>query len=136
MSESCDTNPLGLLVALADRLRSLFDQAAADVGLTSAQAQVLVRIEQPVRLNELAQQQSCDPSTITTMVQRLERDGLLQRTVDPADARARLVQPTAKGRRLRARFLASVGDGSSIIDELPAAQRAALAGLFAAKRRS
>lgn len=134
MAESCETNPLGLLVALASRLQGLFDQAAADVGLTPAQAQALMRIESPVRLNELAQQQACDPSSITTMVQRLERDGLLQRTVDPLDARARLVQLTSRGRKVRQRFLSIVGDGSAVIDALPDEQRAALAGLFSGPR--
>jgi DNA-binding MarR family transcriptional regulator len=133
MSDACESNPLALLVALASRLQGLFDQAAADVGLTPAQAQALVRIEAPSRLNELAQQQACDPSTITTMVQRLERDGLLQRTVDPLDARARLVQLTPRGRKVRQRFLSIVGDGSAVIDALPDEQRAALAGLFAAE---
>jgi DNA-binding MarR family transcriptional regulator len=133
MSEACETNPLTLLVALADRLRARFEAAADEVGLTPAQAQVLVRIDAPRRLSELAHQQACDPSSITTMVQRLEREGLLKRSVDPADARARLVQPTAKGRRLRDRFLELVGDGSAIIDALPDEQRAALAGLFAAR---
>lgn len=131
MSDSCDQNPLGLLVGLADRLKLLFDEAATAIGLTSAQAHVLVRIETPIRLSDLAQQQACDPSTITSMVQRLEREGLLKRTVDPADGRARLVQLTAKGRKLRERFLTTVGDGSAVIDALPDDQRAALAGLFA-----
>jgi DNA-binding MarR family transcriptional regulator len=136
MSDSCDDNPLALLIALADRLRSVFEQAAADVGLTAAQAHALLRIEGPMRLNELAHQQGCDPSTTTSMVQRLERAGLLKRTVDPSDARARLVQPTAKGRMLRGRFLATIGDGSTVLDALSDAERSALAGLFIAKRTS
>lgn len=133
VSEACESNPLALLMAVADRLRTRFEDAAAAAGLTPAQAQVLARLEAPMRLSELAQAQSCDPSSVTTMVQRLERDGLLRRTVDPDDRRARLVQPTAKGRRLRTRFLASVGDGSAIVDTLSDEQRAALAGLFAAR---
>jgi DNA-binding MarR family transcriptional regulator len=134
MSDECALNPLALIMVLAERLQADFEAAAAQVGLTPAQVKVLVRIDQPRRLSDLAQQQSCDPSSMTTMVQRLERDGLLVRTIDPLDARARLVQPTAKGRKLRTRFLELVGDGSRIIDALPDAQRAALAGLFAARR--
>ena len=136
MSDECALNPLALIMVLAERLQADFEAAAAQVGLTPAQVKVLVRIDQPRRLSDLAQQQSCDPSSMTTMVQRLERDGLLVRTIDPLDARARLVQPTAKGRKLRTRFLELVGDGSRIIDALPDEQRAALAGLFAARRVS
>ena len=136
MTDACEQNPLALLVALADRLRARFEAAAGAVGLTPAQAQVLVRVEGPRRLSELAQQQACDPSSITTMAQRLEREGLLRRSVDPDDGRARLVRLSPKGQRLRARFLEIVGDGSAVIDELPTEQRAALAGLFAARQTS
>jgi MarR family transcriptional regulator, organic hydroperoxide resistance regulator len=130
---ACESDPLALLVALADRLQAAFEHAATEVGLTKGQAQLLVQIERPVRISDLAQRQACDPSTITSMIQRLERDGLVTRSVDPIDGRARLVATTAKGRRLRTRFLTTVGDGSHIIDTLPLEDRAALAGLFCPK---
>ncbi len=41
------------------------------------------------------------------MTQRLERDGLVRRVVDADDARARLVELTAKGERTRSRIVRS-----------------------------
>lgn len=130
MASDCDENPFAMLIGLADRLTSFFDQCATAVGLTSAQAQALMRIEEPTRMGDLAQQQTCDPSTVTAMVQRLERDGFVVRVIDPHDARARLVQLSPKGRRARARLATMVGDAGSVIDDLPAEHRTALAALF------
>lgn len=127
---SCEGNPIAILIALADRLRNLFDQAAADAGLTAGQAHLLMRLESPTRMGDLAHQQTCDPSSVTAMVRRLERDGFVERTVDPTDARARIVRLTAKGRRVRNHFVDSVGDGSGALDTLSPVERAALAGLF------
>jgi MarR family transcriptional regulator, organic hydroperoxide resistance regulator len=133
MAASCDDNPLALLMGLADRLRLHFEAAATSLGLTPAQAQLLARLDGEVRMGDLASQSTCDPSSVTTMVKRLERDGLVQRIVDPNDARARLVRLTSKGSRLRNRFLHLVGDGASVLDALPDEHRAALARLFASR---
>lgn len=130
MSSACESNPIAIVMALADELRRLMESAAADAGLTSGQAQVLLMLEEPQRMGNLAERQTCDPSSVTAMVSRLERDGLVQRAVDPADARARVVRLTAKGRRVRERFTASVGDGSTAIAALSDDQRAALVALF------
>ena len=133
MSASCANNPLAMLVALADQLRLRFEDSAAAVGLTPAQAEILTRIEDDTRMGDLAQKKLCDPSSVTTMVRRLERDGVVIRAVDPHDARARIVRLTAKGRRVRQQFLHLVGSGDSIIDALSDEQRASLAGLFAGR---
>lgn len=131
MSASCENSPLAMLVTLADQLRLRFEEAAASVGLTAAQAEIITKIEGETRMGDLAQQKVCDPSSVTTMVRRLERDGVVVRTVDPHDARARLVRLTPNGNRIRKRFLELVGDGAAVIDALSDEQRAALAGLFA-----
>ena len=99
MSEECSNNPVALLVALADRLRTFFDECAVQVGLTPAQGHALMAIEGPTRMGDLAAQQTCDPSSVTSMIGRLERDGFVQRVVDPHDARARLVQLSRKAVR-------------------------------------
>lgn len=121
-------------MGVAGRLRGLFERVAGEVGLTPAQAQMLAQLETPMRMGDIAQQQTCDPSSVTAMMQRLERDGLVQRVVDPSDARARLVELTPKGRRLRTQFLAKVGDGAEVLNAVPDDQREALAALFSAPR--
>jgi DNA-binding MarR family transcriptional regulator len=134
VSSSCQESPLALLMQVADRLRQIFVESAAAVGLTESQAHIIAQLEEPVRMGSIAQMQTCDPSSVTTMMHRLERDGFVKRIVDSNDARARLVQLTAKGRRARAKFFELVGDGASVLDSLTDEQRLALAQLFALDR--
>lgn len=53
-----------------------------------------------IRQNELAEELFTDPNTVTAMVARLEKRGLIRREVCPEDGRARLVSLTPAGRRL------------------------------------
>lgn len=103
-----------LILGLAERLRAHLDLVADAVGPTAQQAELLMRIDAPTRMSDLADQRVCDPSSITGLVQRLERDGFVSRTVDPRDGRVRIVRLTPKGRRARLRFQDSVGDGSAV----------------------
>jgi DNA-binding MarR family transcriptional regulator len=105
MSESCESNPSALILVLADQLRNHLEQATRRVGLTVQQAELLMQIDGPRRMSELAKVQLCDPSSITSLVARLERDGLVRRKVDPDDGRVRLVVLTAAGRRARESFV-------------------------------
>jgi DNA-binding MarR family transcriptional regulator len=77
---------------------------------------------EPVRVTELATALALDNSTTSRHVNRLERLGLVVRTVDPEDARASLLASTAAGRETRdalnrawdqiiAEQLALAGDG-------------------------
>lgn len=132
MTSSCDSNPFALLIGLAERLRVFFDACAAEVGLTAPQAQVLLHLDEPRRITELASANSCDPSSASTMIQRLERDGLVVRVVDPADARARLVELSPAGRRARQRLQDLVAGADEVVAGLPEEQRSALAAMFAA----
>ncbi len=132
VSSSCEQSPFALLIGLADRLRVFFDECAAKVGLTPAQAQVLMQLEAPQRITELASTHACDPSSASTMIQRLERDGLVRRVVDPSDARARLVELSPKGVDARAQLAELVAGADEVVAGLPAEQRAALATMFSA----
>lgn len=59
-------------------------------------------------MGALASEWSCDASTATWIVDRLEQRGLAQRRPHPTDRRARLVVLTPKGARLRAKNLAQM----------------------------
>jgi DNA-binding MarR family transcriptional regulator len=50
-------------------------------------------------MRSLAEEWQCDASNATLIVDRLERSGLAERRSMAGDARVRLVQLTAKGRR-------------------------------------
>ena len=91
----------------------------ADLGMPYAQARVLALVDDlgPARVTALAAADECSQPSMTAQVHRLEADGLVARTPDPADARAALVELTADGaaalarlRRARGAALAPVLD--------------------------
>jgi MarR family transcriptional regulator, transcriptional regulator for hemolysin len=57
-----------------------------------------------IRQNELAEELFTDPNTVTAMVVRLEKRGLIRREVCSEDGRARRVSLTPAGRRLVGRL--------------------------------
>ncbi len=61
-----------------------------------------------LRLNELANNTGLGPSTITSLIDRMERDGLLRRQNDPFDRRAKLVCLTDSGRELKQSVLNAI----------------------------
>jgi DNA-binding MarR family transcriptional regulator len=71
-----------------------------------AQARVLALVEElgPARVTTLADADDCSQPSMTVQVQRLEADGLVTRTPDPADARASLVGLTTDGAAALARL--------------------------------
>lgn len=76
-------------------------QTAGYQDLTLAQARIAARIgPNGTRLSDLAEQAQVAKQTATALVDRLEAAGYVERVVDPADGRARLVRISAKGRKL------------------------------------
>ena len=51
-------------------------------------------------MGSVAEVLSCDASTLTGIADRLEERGLIQRQLDPADRRVKLLALTATGREL------------------------------------
>jgi len=126
VSDACANDPVGLILTLADQLHHQLEHVTRRIGLTAPQAKLLVHLDEPCRMSDLAGQQSCDPSSITSLVDRLERDGLVKRVADPDDGRVRLVTLTAAGRRMRQRFLDEVSTMPDPFASLTADQRSAL----------
>jgi len=56
--------------------------------------------EDEIRVIHLARRAGLEPSTMTGLLDRMERDGLIVRKADPVDRRALLIQLTSEGRRL------------------------------------
>lgn len=54
----------------------------------------------PVTMSALAQAEQVRPPTISKLVRDLEREGLVERTVDPADGRIQRITATIKGKKL------------------------------------
>lgn len=89
------------LSVLFGRARSFSLQVAAAVhpGLDTASYALLVHLYEtgPVRAAEIVERTGLDKSTVSRQIARLEELGLLERAVDSADGRARIVQLTAIG---------------------------------------
>lgn len=91
-----------LIWALDHGLQSLSKRMQATLGLTGPQ-RVALRVlgrGPGVSAGALARTLRLHPSTVTGILQRLERRGLVRRTADPADRRRSRLELTARGRRL------------------------------------
>lgn len=89
------------LSVLFGRARSVSLQLAAEVhpGLDAASYALLLHLFDtgPVRAAEIVERTGLDKSTVSRQIARLEELALLERAVDLADGRARIVQLTATG---------------------------------------
>ena len=85
---------------LSRRLRPTAAGAAA--GLTPTRISVLFTISRlgPIRLSELADEESLNPTMLSRVIADFAESGLVTRVSDPDDRRAALVQATAAGRKL------------------------------------
>jgi DNA-binding MarR family transcriptional regulator len=94
----------GLLVQLS-RLRPMRDpvaSAVADLDLTPAQVHLVLWLghDGPLTMGDLARRVAVTEKTITGVVDRLERDLLVQRERDPVDRRVVHVRLGPRGQRL------------------------------------
>jgi DNA-binding MarR family transcriptional regulator len=96
---------LGLL-AIAERLRQHWAAHAAAAGLSTAQVRALLTLVpgEAAPMRDLAARLDYDTSNLSTLVDRLERRGTVERRSDPNDRRVKALLLTAEGERLRARF--------------------------------
>ena len=78
--------------------RHLFDRA--DLSPTASEVLYRLHVEGPVRLTALASSTAISQPSMTQLIQRLERRGLVARSADPADRRAALVEISDGGRSL------------------------------------
>ncbi|MFI4978764.1 MAG: MarR family winged helix-turn-helix transcriptional regulator [Nevskiales bacterium] len=88
----------GFLLKDVSRLSGLnFEREAVGLNLTLAQCKVLIYLQQNEGISQvrLAELTDTDPMTLVRNLDRLERDGLIERRQDPADRRARRLFMTA-----------------------------------------
>lgn len=90
----------------------------------------------PTRLTDLAVREGVSQPSMTALVSRLAKQGLVSRGTDASDGRIVLVAITDAGREvLRRRAASRVAFVTSLIDALDPADRAALAQAVPALRR-
>jgi DNA-binding MarR family transcriptional regulator len=118
------------LIHAAHHIERQFEEALAPLDLSNpkfAALSVIIAEGQPISLRELAAKLSCVRSNITQLVDRLEKQGLVKRTDDPADRRGVLAEVTPSGRaRYQAGLKAVNKIHEAIGKKLSAADRKAL----------
>jgi DNA-binding MarR family transcriptional regulator len=83
----------------------------------------------PLRLTDLTATEQLKQPAITSLVARLERDGLVSRRRDPRDGRAVLLSLTRAGRQIvRSRHADRTAKLSRLVDRLDDQEREVLAG--------
>lgn len=109
MSEHVE-GPIGVVPALvrsAFLVNSVYVNSAREYGLTQQQGQLLcVLMAQPYGMSELGAMLGLAKSSLTGLVDRSERNGLVQRQDDPQDSRAVRVALTRRGAKLAEEFYA------------------------------
>ncbi|MFI6284592.1 MarR family winged helix-turn-helix transcriptional regulator [Streptomyces sp. NPDC051018] len=95
------------LFAIRTQVHAELKELAREAGLTDTQTDVLWRLsrEQEMTARRLADRLQCDASTATSMIDRLEKRGLVRRVPHPTDRRAKVIQLTAEGCELRDRII-------------------------------
>jgi DNA-binding MarR family transcriptional regulator len=93
----------GMLLRVRELLLRELDGALSRLGTSHARYQVLsIVCPEPggLQIGQIAARSSIHPTTMTATVDRLARDGLVERQPDPNDRRAILVRATPSGKRL------------------------------------
>ena len=107
---------LGFLLAKASqRWNELLAERFAAAGFREvrpAYGSVLIPLfeEDGLRMGELARRARLSKQTMTMLVRRLERDGLVERRPDPDDARASRIYLTRRSRRFEPAAAATLAD--------------------------
>ncbi|MFF1816088.1 MarR family winged helix-turn-helix transcriptional regulator [Kribbella sp. NPDC058245] len=96
-----DTDLTGALVQTMHLLQDLYAETSRPLGLTPQQAHLIcVLLMGPQGMTDLSRTLSIERSTLTNMVDRLERRTLVARTAHPTDRRACEIHLTEDGRAL------------------------------------
>jgi DNA-binding MarR family transcriptional regulator len=125
-------SPLYLIVRTAGRYALELENAlsASDMDLLSWRALMIVNEVSPSSVSEIAERSVTRLSTITRVIQRLERKKLVKLSKRPSDARVTEVQLTPLGKRCVERQRGTAGEiYRRALRDFSAAEVAALNGL-------
>ncbi|MET9069901.1 MarR family winged helix-turn-helix transcriptional regulator [Streptosporangium sandarakinum] len=107
MSKNAD-GPIGTVAALVRStflVNAVYVDSAREYGITQQQGQLLcVLMAQPYGMGELGAMLGLAKSSLTGLVDRSERNGLVRRQPDPDDSRAVRVALTGRGAKLAEEF--------------------------------
>ena len=127
-----DLNPVDGLAQLSFLIHHMLEQRAGDHDLSMIQTRLLgvLRDRQPT-MNELGKLLALDKSSVSGLVERAERRGLVTRAPSPADRRAVLVSLTDHGRSLVSDAASQFGaDVFALLNRLAPSDRRTLSRLI------
>jgi DNA-binding MarR family transcriptional regulator len=127
-------DPVDAVVQLSFAVQTLLTEIAAEHDLSITQLRLLgiLRDREPAML-DLARHLRLEKSSVTGLIDRAERRGLVERSTAPHDGRAVHVRLTAGGRRLTEQITAQANTAlSGLLGGLPARDRERLATLAGA----
>ncbi len=101
-----DVHALEGIYLLYWKMEECAETVTIDTPLSRHERHMLVCLDVPRRMGDLAREMLALPSTVTAMADALEAKGLLTRERDPSDRRAWLLGLTEEGQKLR-RILAN-----------------------------
>lgn len=104
----------GLVNGLAQQIADHVRDRAAVLGITAPQATALREMTGPMTMRELAERMSCEPSNATFVVDKLEKQHLIERRAHPTDRRAKQLVLTPEGTALRERLLELLSQDSPL----------------------
>jgi DNA-binding MarR family transcriptional regulator len=106
-----DPETAARLRAVVGKLSRRLNALARGSGLTPSQLSALgvIARQGPIRLSDLAEIESMNPTMLSRVVAALGEAGLVRRRTDPDDRRAGLIEVTATGRRTHDRLRAERG---------------------------
>jgi DNA-binding MarR family transcriptional regulator len=128
----------GTLGVILEQLVRLVRQLTTKPGLGTAATTALFRLlrEGPLRLTDLAHAEGISQPGMTQLVTRMEREGLVHRTVSSDDRRAVLVAVTDAGRDFMIRRRAERAEVlQKLLDDLEPHEQSAIAAAIPALLR-
>jgi DNA-binding MarR family transcriptional regulator len=109
-----------LLLDAARAVEARVERALADEGMSLAKLGALRHLalaDEALTLTQLAERHCCGRSNVTALIDRLESDGYVERSVDPNDRRNVRAALTPKGRAAYERASAILAEHERAIDE-------------------
>ena len=123
-----DLHELGeLLVSVSTGLVRRLPSDGMELSLAAARVLARIKDNGPCRISDLAIQERSSQPTITNHVKRLEAAGLVERAMDPSDARAWLIELSPLGQQRLTELRRQMGTNvEPMLAKLNARERRAL----------
>lgn len=111
-------------------LRPRIVSVARELDLNPPHAMLLLKLEEPHSMGELAEFMHCDNSNITGLVNRLEAKGFVERRTSTEDRRVKMILLTRKGKAARKSVLQAKRQPMPALETLSDRDRAQLGSVM------